>query len=253
MPESGSFTVVVRFQTNFPVYFSSLRIREIVETFQPALEAHLGRHALVVHVLRDAGHGLPVDEVAVDALDDARLLWDDDELESVGAKAALLVVLRLAVGHAAVAVAARPDDESAEHLPHLPAVRLLLQIGEIELVDDAAKLVRDLRLPRRVRAGPQRRTSRAPFRIWTNRKEGAKEKELRQIYAPSLRNGQATPVRRRPAAQRALPCRMPMRGSRSGKVDRDRLDRDRRKTTDDRRARRGRALSNCRDVRYDSV
>jgi hypothetical protein len=37
LPDRGSFTVVVRFQTNFPVYFSSLRIREIVDTFQPPL------------------------------------------------------------------------------------------------------------------------------------------------------------------------------------------------------------------------
>ncbi|MBK6515656.1 MAG: hypothetical protein IPM79_04540 [Polyangiaceae bacterium] len=35
LPVSGSFTLVVRFQMNVPVYFSSFRIREIVETFHP--------------------------------------------------------------------------------------------------------------------------------------------------------------------------------------------------------------------------
>src|SRR5688572_29090565 len=35
LPVSGSFAVVVRFHTNLPMYFSSLRMREMVETFQP--------------------------------------------------------------------------------------------------------------------------------------------------------------------------------------------------------------------------
>jgi len=35
LPESGSLTVVVRFHTKRPMYFSSLRIRDSVETSQP--------------------------------------------------------------------------------------------------------------------------------------------------------------------------------------------------------------------------
>jgi hypothetical protein len=85
-----------------------------------ALQARLCGNALVVHLLRDLGDRLAVDEVAEDALDDATLLGNDDQLQPVGAQPSLLVVFGFAVRNANVPVAAAAHAEASKTWPIWP-------------------------------------------------------------------------------------------------------------------------------------
>ncbi|MFO0564674.1 MAG: hypothetical protein U0263_03370 [Polyangiaceae bacterium] len=78
-----------------------------------ALQADLRGNAFLVQLFRDFRDRLALDEGAVDALNDACFLRNDDELEAIRSQSALLVVLRFALGHAVVAVASAANGEAA--------------------------------------------------------------------------------------------------------------------------------------------
>src|SRR6516164_4884297 len=102
--------------------------------------SHSARDSLGVEHAHDPDDGQPAGVRLEDAQDDRRFSGQDFKLEAFGSRPALLVQPRGADRHGRVPIGMLTDREAALLLADLPAQRLLLEILELQLIEDAANL-----------------------------------------------------------------------------------------------------------------